>query len=95
MHDENIFEHPDVFEPERFIKDSDSAKVTDLIFGTGRVSPISLHAYYCEAVMGRDVLACMPWDTSREEHYSTSRNDRADESAMELICNAFSRLSTS
>ena len=85
LHDENIFEHPDVFDPERFIKDPDSAKVTDLIFGTGRVSPIPLLAYSCEAVMGRDVLACMPWDTSRKEHHRTSYHLREDESELELI----------
>ena len=87
MHDKSVFEHPDVFDPERFIKDPDSAKVTDLIFGTGRVSPILLLAYSCEAVMYRDVLACMSWDTSCEEHCRTFHSNRVGESALELICN--------
>lgn len=34
----DMFKDPDVYDPERFIEHPDHAKVTDLIFGTGRVS---------------------------------------------------------
>ena len=40
---EDIFTNPEVYEPERFIKNPENAKVTDLIFGTGRVRYHTMH----------------------------------------------------
>ena len=49
FHNENMFINPEVYNPERFVKNPENARVTDLIFGTGRVRFWTVY-FYLDAV---------------------------------------------
>ena len=43
FYNEDMFANPEVYDPERFVKNPENVKVADLIFGTGRVSSWRIH----------------------------------------------------